>query len=248
MNRFIMTVALVTVSLAGADAALSAVIGNWSGSGRSWNQGEFTTIKALMTTEGHMVLPDLPISAPNLAGVDMYIVGEATAAPSPAEMSVLSDFVQDGGCLLVFTNSSFSGGPGGNAILTGIGSSMSFASGFDNAVGPFSAGNFASEGPPYNLVGQNLGVSPGNHVSGGTTLYGFGLHYEGIGSGHVYAFGDRYDHDVFSPSTSNTNGQLFLNIAHNCGVIPEPASISLAGMALLVCGLLATGRQRPPVH
>lgn len=185
-----------------------------------------------MITAGHTVEADGAITAANLANDQLFIVGEGSV-PTAGEITDLANWVTGGGILILFTNSNFSGGAGANAILTGLGSTMSLSSGFSSATGPLQGGNFASTGPPYNIVGQNIAVSPGNFVSGGNTLYGFGIHYEQIGSGFVYAFGDRYDHNAFSPSAANTNGQLFLNIANGAmmsSVVPEPSTFTLLGI------------------
>jgi len=221
----------------------ATTIGNWSGSARSWNQGDFATIKNTMMLAGHTVEANEAITAANLANNEMFIIGEGLFTPNAAELTDLANFVNAGGALLVFTNSNFTGGPAGNGILSGIGSGMSFTSAFVNAVGPLQAGNFATEGPPFNIVGQNLAVSPGNIVNGGTTLYGVGLHFEQIGSGFLYAFGDRYDHNVFGPNNANTNGQLFLNIAEGVQQqAPEPTTLSVLVMGLAALRLF---RKRP---
>jgi hypothetical protein len=233
MKRVAFLFATAAIGLLLATPANAISIGNWSGSNRSWNHSDFSSIQATMTLAGHNVLADSAISAANLAGVDMYIIGEATSTPGAAELQNLRDFVESGNCLLVSTNSSFSGGTDGNAILAGIGSTMSFASDFANASGPFQGGNFATTGPPYNLVGQNLAVSPGNRVNGGTTLYDFGIHVEQLGNGFVFAFGDRYDHDFASPNNTNTNGQFFLNIAYH-HAIPEPSTLVLIALGVVV--------------
>ena len=243
MKSIYCALAALAVSLVVVPFANAISIGNWNGSGRSWNNGDFTDIKATMIGAGNTVLPDSAISPANLAGVNMYIIGEATLTPTPAEILDLKNFVQSGNCLLIFTNSSFSGGTGGNAVLAGIGSSMSFASDFVNATGPLQGGNFATTGPPYNIVGQNLVVSPGNTVSGGNTLYGVGLHYEAIGSGYVFAFGDRYEHNFATPSQFNTNGQLFLNIAE-AHAVPEPTAVAFAGITIATLALFTSRRQR----
>jgi len=104
-------------------------------------------------------------------------------------------------------------------------------------------------GPPYNIVGQSLAVTPGTAISGGTVLAGDYIRYEAKGSGHIFAFGDRSDHNYFNPGTGNVHGQLFLNIVNYAGgqapgpdgVIPEPATVSLVGGAVLV--LLALRRK-----
>ena len=221
--------------------ASAATIGNWSGSHRSWNQFEFSSVKATMIGASHTVEADGAISAANLANDDVFIVGEALAAPTASELADLNAWVTGGGILAIFSNSNFSGGAGGNAILSALGSSMSLSASFVNATGPLAGGNFASEGPPYNIAGQNIAVSPGNTVSGGNTLYGIGIHYEQIGNGWVFAFGDRFDHNFASPNAGNNNGKLFLNLVNGGGDqnVPDAGATSLllalALMSLRFC-------------
>ena len=191
------------------------------------------------------------ITAANLANDDLFIIGEGyvfgqeDVIPTPGELTVLNDWVRGGGLLLIFSNSSFHGGDSGNAILSAIGSSISLAEAHAVPSGVnLQGGNFATEGPPYDIVGEVLGVTEGNIASGGITLYEDGLHFEAIGCGYVYAFGDRYDHNTFLPEGTNyneNNGRLFLNIAENSGsCVPEPTTVviwSLLGVLGLTFGL-----------
>jgi hypothetical protein len=241
MKRFLICISILALIFCFVASAQAVNIGNWEGSRRSWNQGEFATIKNLMTSSGYTVEADGAMNAANLANDCIFVVGEANSTPSGAELTDLDNWVSGGGILLLMTNSNFTGGVGGNNILSALGSGMSFADGYDFATGPLLGGNFASEGPPYNIVGQNLNVTQGNFVSGGNELFGFGLHYEQHGSGYIYAFGDRYDHNFFAPSASNTNGQLFLNMAAHCSV-PEPCSLALL-LPLCFFGLVVTKKR-----
>ena len=246
-HRFaVFALSLALYSFCIIDRTEAINIGNYDNSLRTWNHISFTDVAAMMTGAGHTIEPDGLITAAGLANDDLFVIGEGLQSPTAAEIADLANWVRGGGCLLVFTNSNFSGGDAGNDILTGIGSSMSFSSDSINAMGPFQGGNFATTGPPFNLVGQNMGVTPGNIVSGGTLLYGTavpadsGVHVEQLGAGFVYAFGDRYDHDFFSPSAANNNGRLFLNIAQHH--VPEPSTLSLVALGL--CGLFFHSRRR----
>lgn len=222
----------------------AATAGNWSGSARSWNGGDFTGVSSTMTGAGHVVAADAAISAANLSGYDMFVIGEATATPPGGELSDLASWVDGGGCLIISVDSG-TNVAASNAILAGIGSTMVFGGGPTNA--PLAGGVFFTEGPPYNIVGQSLATSPGQAVTGGTTLGGGFLHVEQLGTGWVFAMGDRWDHNFTSPSNANPNGQIFLNAAEGCGnVVPPPPTepvpgLNGLGMALLVAALLLLG-------
>ena len=211
-------------------AFAGAIIGNWSGSARSWNNGEMSVLNASMIGAGHTVEADEAITAGNLANNDIFVVGEATGTPSGGELASLGAWVSAGGILLVLTDSGATGVPGGNGILSGILSGLSFG-GSSPSVAAFPGGNFATTGGPFNLVGLLLGVTPGNEVLGGTPLAGDYIAYEALGGGHVFAFGDRSDHNFFGAGSTNHN--FFLNIADFAdgpAAVPEPATLALLGL------------------
>jgi hypothetical protein len=202
------------------------------------------TLKATITGAGHTVLPNGAISAGALAGMDVFVVGEAGAGPSAGELTDLLDWITGGGILLVMFDSACSGCGGGNPLLAGVGTAMS--AGGTAGVAPFAGGIFASEGPPFDIVGDTLDTTPGTAISGGAALAGSYIHYQGLGSGWVFAFGDRSDHNFFVPSASNVNGKLFLNIVEGGGgggggVVPEPSSLALF---LVGAGTLLAFRRR----
>ena len=226
-------------------AAHGGVIGNWSGSLRSWNNSDMSTLKAAMIGAGNTVLADSAITAGNLAGDNVFVIGEALSSPTAAEGTALANFVNGGGILLVLFDSGCSGCVGGNAALADVGSTMS-ASGANPVVAPFPGGIFATTGPPFNLVGQTLDTSPGSAIAGGIDIAGTYVAYQHIGSGFVFAFADRSDHNTFSPDNTHTNGKLFLNIVGSAAVVatPEPATGWLigAGMGMLALGLRKRSR------
>jgi hypothetical protein len=194
-------------------------VGNWSGSSRSWNQGEFTGVKKMAENAGHKVRPDGPINAKDLFACRVFIIGEPGQPPSQTELADLKNWVQSGGRLILLCDSGSSGVAGNNAILAHLGSSMKFADpNPDNA--PIKPGCFASEGPPYNLVNQNLAITPGSAANGGNEMAGTYIRWEKIGQGFVFCFADRSDHDFFQPSDQNVNGRIFLNILARPGSQP----------------------------
>lgn len=230
-------VLLAAALLACLEMPLSAgVIGNWSGSSRNWNSGDMATLKATLIAAGHTVLANSSITSANLAGDTVFVIGEPAAAPTAAEIATLSTWITGGGVLLVFFDSGCSGCSGNNPLLSGLGTSLQGA-GAGAAVAPFPGGIFATTGPPYNLVGQVLANTPGSTISGGTAIAGDFIHYQQLGSGFVFAFGDRSDHNIFNPTNANANGQLFLNIAAHGAQpvgIPEPSTISLLGAGIFL--------------
>lgn len=216
----VLVMSLAFVAIVGlASFSNAANIGNWSGSLRSWNNSDMSILKAALITAGNTVEADEAITTSNLANDNVFVIGEATSVPISAELSVLSTFVNGGGTLLVLTNSGCSGGAGANAIFSALGSSLNLPCTGSPVVAPFAGGIFATTGPPYNIVGQTLATTPGNVIAGGTTLAGDYIHYQKIGNGYIFAFGDRSDHNTFNPNDTTVNGKLFLNIAAGSSVV-----------------------------
>lgn len=88
------------------------------------------------------------------------------------------------------------------------------SAGGNASVAPYPAGHFATAG----LVGQTLHTTPGTAISGGTAIAGSYIHYEAIGLGYVFAFGDRSDHGYFG----SANYKLFDNILRGGGTPQQP--------------------------
>jgi hypothetical protein len=226
-------VIVVTGIAASAHAQVICNVGNWSGSSRSWNAVDFSSIKATMIGGGYGVEADGPMSAANLANDDIFIMGEP-AVPSAGEIADLSAWINSGGIAVIGTDSNGSGAAGANAILAGVGSSIVVTPSFNSFTGgPLAGGVFFTQGPPYNIVGQNLITSPGNMLSGGLALADV-VHVEQIGAGWVFVMADRFDHNFVPPSNANPNGKIFLNFC-----IPSPGSA-----ALLALGGIAAARRR----
>ena len=233
MKRVLKIFALAgaAVLVLGNAAFAGSIIGNWSGSSRSWNNGEMATLKATMISAGHTVEADGAITAPNLSNDNLFVIGEPTSTPTIGELGDLQAWVNGGGILLLFADSADSGLPDLNNIAAGIGSSLTWGGGASSNT-PLAGGNFATDGPPYNIVGQLLDFSPGTAVASGTSLSGDYLRYQQLGLGFVFGFADRSDHNVFAPTNANTNGQLFLNLAGPAQPVPEPTTLSLTGLGL----------------
>lgn len=215
--------------LFGGGPAQPSVIGNWEKSDQTWNDSAYQTLATSLASAGHTVAPDAGISPETLAGYDLLVIGEAREIPSGATLTELSSWIHNGGVLLLFADSFGSGVATGNAILTGVGSALSYG-GATTAGPPLLAGGvFATTGPPYDIVGAALEVGPGTAVENGNDLAGEFARYERLGAGFVFAFGDRVDHDVFTPNGTTVNGKLFLNTA----ALPDPATFGLLAAGIL---------------
>ena len=162
--------------------ASASNVGNFDGSSRSWNNGDMSITYATAIAAGHTIEADESISAVNLANDTHFVLGEPTVTPSGPQLADLSAWVQAGGILLMYADSGGSGLPALNNIASGIGSSLAWGGSISSGA-TFVGGNFATEGPPYNLVGQSLSTTPGTPVvSGGTALAGDYIRFEQIDS------------------------------------------------------------------
>jgi MYXO-CTERM domain-containing protein len=220
-----------------APAAIAQnVIGNWNGSQRSWNGVSFTEVKSAVQAQGHTVMADADMTAGNLAGYDVFLIGEPMFTPSPLEIDDLAAWINGGGVMLMLSDSATNRVPMNN-ILSGVGSSLSYSSASAVAA-PLAGGIFASEGLPWNIVGETLTVSDGQAVNGGSELSGSMARWERVGHGFVFAFGDRFDHNLLMPGINEINKKLFQNVVNP----PVPAPGGLA--VLLLAGLAPRRRRR----
>ena len=149
-----------------------------------------------------------------------------------------------GGTLFLFTDSGDSGLLGANAILQAVNSSMGFVSETTRLM-PTPAGGVPLSGTIFrdrSLIGQMLAVSPGLSVAGGNSIAGDYIHYEQIGAGRVFAFGDRVENNYFNPSASNVNGRLFLDLV---STTPEPATWVLITIGVAVTAAARRRRVNP---
>jgi hypothetical protein len=227
-------------------SANASVIGQWSDSSRTWNHSDFSIIKTTLTGAGHTVEADGALTAAGLANDDVFVIAEATRSLTGAETTDLFNWVSGGGILWIGvdspTNQALS-----NAILAGLGSSMSFSAGNTGTGSPLVGGNFATNNV-YDIVGQSLTLSIGREVilgGGGSYLSNNIFGYQQIGSGFIFAAGDRFEHNFSNSTAASTNGQLILNIAAGpIARVPEPTSIALLALGLLA---LAFARRRQQV-
>ena len=243
MSKVRVLLALVATLVASNEVGAQRRIGNWNGSGRSWNNSDMLTVRTTMTGRGHSVFADADITGANLLNYDVFIIGEGTRNVTGAEATALASWVSGGGRLVTLWDSGNSGNPFNNNIMTALGLALQ-GSGSAGGSTTLAGGNFATNGGPFNIVGQALNTTPGTAISGGSALASDWLRFQGLGSGVAFAFADRSDHGVFSPNASTTNGQLFINIveAGSINVVPEPSTYLLMVSGLV--GLLMIARAR----
>jgi hypothetical protein len=226
-------VVLVAASLvlAQAGTARAAAIANWDQSARSWNNSHMTRIKAAMEAAGHRVDPDAPISDSSLRSTVM-VIGEPVATPTALDLGKLRDYLRAGGIILLFGDTGIDL-PTYNNLLSGIGSTIQFTTTTVSTSSAITDGPFTQN--PTRIVGLTLSVTSGNGTSGGTLIDNNYVRYEQIGSGYVFVFGDRIDHnDVIS----TTNTTLLLNIVSAAvdpvELIPTLSPALLAAVSLLL--------------
>ena len=226
-------VILVAASLVMAQAgtAHAAAIANWDKSARSWNNSHMTRIKGAMEAAGHRVDPDAPITDSSLRSTVM-VIGEPVATPTAIELGKLRDYLRAGGIVLLFGDTGIDL-PTYNGLLTGIGSTIQFTTTTVSTSSALTDGPFTQN--PTRIAGLTLSVTSGNGTSGGTLIDNNYVRYEQIGSGYVFVFGDRIDHnDVIS----TTNTTLLLNIvsaaAHPAALIPALSPALIAAVSLLL--------------
>ncbi len=240
------SVVLCLALLLGTPAALAGTVGQWSGSDRSWNSGDMSALKAIVEAAGHRIQSDGPVSNSALATVQAFVVAQPDQRLAAGEAQALAAFVQRGGILLLLGET---GGTGElNSVLADVASTISFSTN-PPANAPVTGSDPAGTGPPYDLVGELLQVTTGVAVTGGTELAGTYVRVERIGSGAVYAFGDRLDHNNLITSAESANARLFVNIL--APTLPPPA-VGVPALApgmiwalgAAVVALAALGRRR----
>lgn len=230
--------ALIVLAALGGTAR-AGVIGQWSGSALdynnvavTWNNAQFySKVHTLMEYEGYSVGPDVEAVASNLAAYDSFVIAGARRNATATELADLGGWVASGGLLMVFTDASFDKNPL-NALLSGIGSSLSLGGSMDQNF--FLKGGVFATTSPGNIAGAFMSGTPGTKVSGGTALsYGGAgwtdrqksdaaayVHFEQIGLGYIFVFGDRLDNNYFTfgepidhaSQTLTPRANLFVNL------------------------------------
>jgi hypothetical protein len=233
VSAFLAALLLVPVGVAGD--AHAGVVANWDKSSRSWNNSHMTNIKTAMQNAGHRVDGDGAITGAALKLSSAFLIGEPIATPTTVELTLLRQFAQDGGMILVFGDTGIDL-PTYNNLLAGVGSTIAFTTTTIGTTSVLPNGQFTQS--PWRISGSSLSVTSGNGTTGGTLIDNNYVRYEQIGAGYIVVFGDRIDHnDVIS----DTNTKLLLNLVSVAIEpplqIPAASYIGLALVSLLLAAL-----------
>lgn len=234
--------ALCLVAAAGLSSA--ATIGVYSGTDSSqiWaSSGNFSTVYANATTGslGHTVVSTSDITSTNLNNYRFLVVGNPTTAMTANQLTAVTNWVKQGGILLMFADASHQSSVGlVNNVLSTLGAG---SSGSQMSVGSRTYGDIYSTTTAGQLTGTDpavAGLTGGlqylfaNQVSGGSLLANVtGNNYD-LGSmmrvdtfqlGKVYVLGDRFDANLVG---SSNNRNFFINLlSQNSNFqLPTPTS------------------------
>ena len=222
-------------ALAGAGRA--GTIGQWEGSfsylGQplTWNSPSYSEVRGVVTAAGHTVAPDGPVNTAVLPGFDAFVIAEPGRMLTDDELTALGGFIRSGGLLLILLDRDMDFAdaiPATNAIFAGVGSSIRTSGATMDQNMFLNGGVFATDGPPNNVAGAFLSGTPGHRITGGIALTRGGttgwndsqraaaeayIHYEQIGLGYAFAFGDRLDNNYFDFGPTYPRAQFFTNLA-----------------------------------
>jgi hypothetical protein len=238
--------AVLAALLCLSSIAFGADILDLDGNSRPLGTSNVNNILTVLTNGGHTVNTGTIAELPNN---DVLLLAEPTVALTASEISLVQSFVSGGGFLFVITDSGCVGCTEINAVLSGIGSSISVSASGGSAA-PIASTFFTTA--PRDIAGQSISSTPASTVSGGSPLVGTLSAFEVIGSGLVVVIGERFDFDGANPTDgSSVNSQLFLNIADNAEgaappIEPDPPALpvpvnSAWGLAILFALLLMLG-------
>jgi len=221
----------------------------------------YQTFRSTLLSRGHAVLTGISeLTADNLLGVDVFFWGTSSHVLSSSEQTVLSDFINAGGLIILETDSIASEQAAANSAYAALGLGV---------IDPVSdGGNDANQGTFANIVtsttvglladirGQTWGGTNSPSVPGGGTVIGAvgtsnkWVEYA-VGSGYVLGVADPYGWDIFTnpgiPTSAYTgpyynpnNLNAYLNFIETNVPIPEPGTFMLIGSGLV--GLAAWRR------
>lgn len=242
-------------------ASFAASVGQWSSNTDVWSaSSNYSTIYAAATVAGHQFDPTSEsISQQTLAGNTHFIVSNPSSTGAPGEVSTLSRWVRGGGTLVMFANPEVGGysmftSYFANAILSGIGSSMSVMSQPFGFGGPQVLGTLGGSDASLNGIqggglasGSILPILGGNSLAVSGALLPYLVRYEQIGTGRVYVIGGNIASNALIAEGANrqfllnllTQGNAFTGFAEEA---PEPGTIALTAIGLI--GAIYVKRRR----
>jgi len=272
------TLAVLALAVSSVLQGASITVASWSGSAldRRWGDASFNSLTlANSLTQGVNYNSNYSISS-GLSGIKTFVIEEAATAMSLPDANTLKTWVQNGGVLLLFVDTNQVAAGTSNLFLTqnilgNLGSSIIISPAGSTYGSPNGANASLAQGltdttPGFFAVNNNGGIGGqsmakfnGITISGGNTI-GSGdlanlIRTDKIGTGTIFVFGDRFDHNYqfgsgcgLSIAACSINQQLFANIMLGMQSdpfpvgAPEPGSWAL--MASGLAGLLYFGRNR----
>jgi len=256
-------IALVTSGMSQAEAV---TIRSWDSAnqrgGDLFNAGsdtlQYSAFESALLGLSNTIVPGVStLTDADLAGVDVFFAGTSSHILTPAESTVIRNFVMGGGCLLLESNSDSSEQASANSFLAALG----LGSPYDGGIGGVNSStggtflNVASTttvGPFGDLRGSDFGTSLTGTINptGGTLIGTVGeintmVEFKPFPSGgKVLAVADPYGFNIFQrpgDSLFNANNQkAYLNfIESKTAGTPVPESSSALGV--LVFGALGAG-------
>jgi hypothetical protein len=176
---------------------------------------------------GHTVFSGVSALSPeNLSEVEVFFWGTSSHVLSPEEEKALDDFVQNGGCLILETNSLQSEADAANSAYNALGLGPRVSSSLGLGQGVFQNVEAATTvGPLGDLRGQSFTSSLSRDLDfSDHTLVGVTVDINDVtinsmvefmvGDGMILGVGDPYGLNLFKSTPNNLNA--YLNFIENC--------------------------------